>query len=1683
MMSTKGKCSPRPPRGGNKDRPSQNQALMRSVNLGGKRERDICVVDTPVKPVFDTTVEFLKEEELDPVLAALWVEEGRARGSTNPDISKLEPCQNQIFGNSFWPAECGRCRQTLNSFYDHFMHRNESSACVGYVSFCDVCRVFFKGGKGLSMHLKRSVCSRVEEAQSGIVSELDKRVEDEFSRKDNCSDSIIEDVIPTVDELPLKEFRVVLKKCDDDMLGSKDSKCSICSKQCKSVRGLKMHHSRSLCGEVISTQVSNASQLLSRCSTERNAPEALSSQEINHSAMAGLPNNCETERMLLARLPVRKPVKWPRMMDDARWHELDKVVHGQLPPELFPAEKKLSSLEVVVYEEAARIFGFVERKERVFHESRRQVKIREIRTNIKGLLRRLKETELEEVRLGLLCVLDDLKVKRRELRRTETKRKRKWKRAKWRRHFYTDPFATAREVLDPQVKCSLEVGKEVLNDYVRVVASDPLRNEVLAPLDGLEGTVEPKKQYYLGKLCQGKFQFSLRRKRNKSRPGPNQLPYKLYKKCPLLQDYLFGIISSMYSSGTVPLSWRISDGIFIPKVDVPNSMAIEDFRQIALMNVEGKLWWSMISDGLYKYLVTDNGFIDTKVQKGSIKNTPGCWEHTSMIWSALKHCKNSNKSLAVLWLDLANAYGSVPHQLIIFALRRYRVPEKIIGLVLKYYWGLWGRSSSRVASSDWCQYEVGVFAGCTLSVILFLLAFNIVVEYLKIDGTVCFVLADGLEIEPFRAFMDDLSILTPSVLETERALRKTVAVLEWARMRLKAQKSRSLVISGGRPLAVEPFSVGGVVIPSLQEKPLKTLGRFYDSTITDGKIRDELKAKFLEGLNKIDKCQLSGFMKVWTLQHLLLPKVQWHLMLYEISLTWVEKLERKVSVHIRKWMGVSRNLTGVALYSREVPCPFRISSLTSVYRATKTNAYLQLTQSNDRQVKLGATEVKTGRAWSASKAVQASEDRLWQEELVGLVPDGRSGFGMKKTRKKGDLRGVVASSGQAEVESKGARAIWNACARSKGRQYRQAVLAKLRDQENEKLMTTAVQQSLQGQWTRWKDVIQRDFSWKSLLSMRPNLVRFAIGATYDTLSSPTNLKRWGISDDSQCVLCGCKECTIAHVLSHCITGLNQGRFTFRHDSVLRVLADGILRYIRCGRTQKEVRRSVVVFVKEGDKVKDDTRRATPPGILDEASDWDFLVDLKPSLVFPEDVADTTLRPDIVIVSRRKKIVVIIELTCPCEENFSARHQDKLNRYEDLVSLCTGNGWKVHLFALEVGARGYACDTVVSCVRKLGICPGASKILSRNAADAALRASFWIWICRETKEWGKAPDWSCSGESQQPTLRNDLNESTKWNCRGVALSVNRQSQASVSEGDRSVGLDLRESGAVCRVEKIKFSKGPNLELEPALASANVKPRGLRNLGNTCFLNAVLQCVFATISMPETAAAGLMKPLQDLFLSWNGAGREISPTVFLREFCKRFIGFRNRVPHDANECIVSLFSDQSLTSLATQVAASLVTVRRCGSCQYESSDMQSLTVHNLQVHASSSVQNLLERAQNPRAEEEVACHQCGRLDVVTTESVCDTKRVMLVSLKRFAQIGNAIRKVDTSLLFPLSPIEVEGVQRFPRGVVIHEGSRNSGHYHALVLKNYIWYNCSDGSVKRVNLRRAKELAAKGYIFFYN
>ena len=69
----------------------------------------------------------------------------------------------------------------------------------------------------------------------------------------------------------------------------------------------------------------------------------------------------------------------------------------------------------------------------------------------------------------------------------------------------------------------------------------------------------------------------------------------------------------------------------------------------------------------------------------------------------------------------------------------------------------------------------------------------------------------------------------------------------------------------------------------------------------------------------------------------------------------------------------------------------------------------------------------------------------------------------------------------------------------------------------------------------------------------------------------------------------------------------------------------------------------IKFVKPGRKLKKTTSNQQTVGSLLFAEDWKVLCDKMSSLVVPVFLAVTTLRPDIIIYSSQKRVVIIIEL--------------------------------------------------------------------------------------------------------------------------------------------------------------------------------------------------------------------------------------------------------------------------------------------------------------------------------------------------------------------------------------------------------------------------------------------------------
>ena len=311
----------------------------------------------------------------------------------------------------------------------------------------------------------------------------------------------------------------------------------------------------------------------------------------------------------------------------------------------------------------------------------------------------------------------------------------------------------------------------------------------------------------------GDFSKRLRKTRSKSAPGPNGVPYLVYKRCPGIARQLFSYLKGMWKNNTISESWQKAEGTFIPKED--GATLVEKFRTVSLLNVEGKLYFALRADRLVTYTLA-NKYIDTSIQKGGVPGISGCMEHTAILSQLIREAKAEKKGLVVVWLDIANAYGSIPHSLIQLALRRAHVPEEICKLVETYYANVNIRFTTKEFTTEWQRVEKGIITGCTLSVILFALTMTMLVMSVKEETKGPKTLSGQRQVNA-SLFMDDIATRTENLVQTKYLLDKLVGKLRWAGLSIKPEKSRSLVIIDGKVSNKTPF-IEGVPVTSIKGK-------------------------------------------------------------------------------------------------------------------------------------------------------------------------------------------------------------------------------------------------------------------------------------------------------------------------------------------------------------------------------------------------------------------------------------------------------------------------------------------------------------------------------------------------------------------------------------------------------------------------------------------------------------------------------------------------------------------------------------------------------------------------------------------------------------------------------------------------------------------------------------------------
>ena len=127
----------------------------------------------------------------------------------------------------------------------------------------------------------------------------------------------------------------------------------------------------------------------------------------------------------------------------------------------------------------------------------------------------------------------------------------------------------------------------------------------------------------------------------------------------------------------------------------------------------------------------------------------------------------------------------------------------------------------------------------------------------------------------------------------------------------------------------------------------------------------------------------------------------------------------------------------------------------------------------------------------------------------------------------------------------------------------------------------------------------------------------------------------------------------------------------------------------------------IKFVREGEK-PGKRKIEFRSGLLLSAQDWIVMHDSTSSpLIFPRHIAQTSLRPDIIMYSNETRQIVLLELTIPAEDNIVQRHSDKEFKYAKLVDDIELNHWKGYVFAVEIGSRGYVAKSFGYAMRRLG----------------------------------------------------------------------------------------------------------------------------------------------------------------------------------------------------------------------------------------------------------------------------------------------------------------------------------------------------------------------------------------------
>lgn len=286
---------------------------------------------------------------------------------------------------------------------------------------------------------------------------------------------------------------------------------------------------------------------------------------------------------------------------------------------------------------------------------------------------------------------------------------------------------------------------------------------------------------------------------------------------------------------------------------------------------------------------------------------------------------------------------------------------------------------------------------------------------------------------------------------------------------------------------------------------------------------------------------------------------------------------------------------------------------------------------------------------------------------------------------------------------------------------------------------------------------------------------------------------------------------------------------------------------------------------------------------------------------------------------------------------------------------------------------------------------------------------------------------------------------------------------------------RENKPTCypKAEITRLSASQIRNLNPVFGGSGPALTGLRNLGNTCYMNSILQCL---CNAPHLAD----------YFNRNCYQDDINRSNLL--------GHKGEVAEEFGIIMKALWTGQYryISPKDFKITIGKINDQFAGYSQQDSQELLLFLMDGLHEDLNKDCLRLFSKEEKLTDNNRFYCSHCRtRRDSLKKIEIWKLPPVLLVHLKRFSYDGRWKQKLQTSVDFPLENLDLSQYVIGPRNnlkkynlfsVSNHYGGLDGGHYTAY-CKNAArqrWFKFDDHEVSDISVSSVKSSAA--YILFY-